>query len=60
MATQVKRLDLAIVVLRKLSDSNGIGASKRRTMSAAARRKISVAQRARWARWKAKQANKAA
>jgi hypothetical protein len=31
---------------------------KRRTMSAAARRRIAAAQRARWAKWKAAQRNK--
>ncbi len=60
MATQMKRLDQVIAVLRKLGGSNGLGAPKRRTMSAAARRKIAVAQRARWAKWKAKQGKKAA
>jgi hypothetical protein len=60
MAGQVKKLDKAIVVLRKLAGSNGLSAvrkatPKRRSMSAAARRKIAAAQRARWAKWKAAQ-----
>jgi hypothetical protein len=32
--------------------------SKRRTMSAAARKRIATAQRARWAKWRAAQRNK--
>lgn len=32
--------------------------SKRRTMSAAARKRIAAAQRARWAKWKAARRNK--
>jgi len=32
--------------------------AKRRTMSAAARKRIATAQRARWAKWKAAQRNK--
>jgi hypothetical protein len=57
MAGQIKKLDKAISVLRKLDGSGPSGApksvSKRRPMSAAARRKIAIAQRARWAKWKA-------
>jgi len=57
MAGQVKRLDKAISVLRKLDDSSPSGArksvGKKRTLSAAARRKIAAAQKARWAKWKA-------
>jgi len=53
---QVSRLDEAIAALGKLVGSNHTklaqmkGPRKRRTMSAAARRKIAAAQRARWAR----------
>ena len=57
MAGQVRRLDDAISVLRKLRGSSlsVMGKSvKKRTMSAAGRRKIAAAQRARWAKWKAK------
>ena len=57
MLGQVRRLDDAISVLRKLKGSNlsVMGKSvKKRTMSAAGRRKIAAAQRARWAKWKAK------
>jgi hypothetical protein len=57
MAGQIKKLDKAISVLRKLDGSGPSGARKsvgtRRPMSAAARRKIAAAQRARWAKWKA-------
>jgi len=57
MAGQIKKLDKAISVLRKLDGSSPSGApksgSKRRPMSATARRKIAAAQRARWAKWKA-------
>ena len=57
MAGQVRRLDDAISVLRKLKGSSlsVMGKSvKKRTMSAVGRRKIAAAQRARWAKWKAK------
>ncbi|MGC1649848.1 MAG: hypothetical protein WA741_28820 [Candidatus Sulfotelmatobacter sp.] len=57
LAGQVKKLDQAISVLHKLGGSSPSGARKsgrkRRPMSAAARRKIAAAQRARWAKWKA-------
>ncbi len=59
MAGQVRKLDKAISVLRKLDGGGSSGArksvGKRRPMSAAARRKIATAQRARWAKWKAAQ-----
>ena len=63
MAGQVRRLDDAISVLRKLKGSSlsVIGKSaKKRTMSAAGRRKIAAAQRERWAKWKTRQMKKAA
>jgi len=63
MAGQVRRLDDAISVLRKLKGSSlsVMGKSvKKRTMSAAGRRKIAAAQRARWAKWKAKHIKMAA
>ncbi len=51
---ELTRLDEAIAALEQLGGSAGRGAGKRgrkrRTMSAAARRKIAAAQRARWAR----------
>jgi hypothetical protein len=59
MAGQVRKLDKAISVLRKLDGSGPSGArksvGKRRPMSAASRRKIAAAQKARWAKWKAAQ-----
>lgn len=65
-AMQVRHIDEAIAVIGKLAGRNGLGLGvrktsiKKRTMSAAARRKIAAAQRARWAKWKAKQVKKAA
>jgi hypothetical protein len=56
------RLEQAIEVIGKLVGRNGTGVIARRpkrTLSAAARRKIAAAQRARWAKWK-KQAKRAA
>ncbi|HJT71941.1 MAG TPA: hypothetical protein VJ731_17200 [Terriglobales bacterium] len=56
---ELKRLDVAIRVLSGLTGGNrGLGrgkagVGKRRTMSAAARKRIAAAQRARWAKWKA-------
>jgi hypothetical protein len=54
---ELARLDAAITALRGTSHGLGkIRASKsRRTMSAAARRKIAKAQRERWAKWRTKQ-----
>ena len=64
MAGEVRTLDKAISVLRKLTKGTRLalvtGGRKRRTMSAAGRRKIAAAQKARWAMWKATQAKKAA
>ena len=45
------RIDSAIKALRGLDSTSG-GQPKRRTMSAAARRRIAAAQRARWAKVK--------
>ena len=63
MLGRVRQLDDAISVLRKLKGSSlsVMGKSvKKRTMSAAGRRKIAAAQRARWAKWKAKHIKMAA
>jgi len=53
------RLDAAIRALTALDGAAGAsrqgGSPRRRTLSAAARRKIAAAQRARWAKIKAKQ-----
>ena len=46
---QIERLDAALVALGSISAN---GASRRRAMSASARRKISLAQKARWAKQK--------
>jgi hypothetical protein len=55
--SELSRLDAAIDALRGLNASNGSGtivASPRRTLSAAGRRAISLAQKARWAKRAAK------
>lgn len=54
------RLDAAIATLRKLNGGGGvsnIGTARRgrRRLSAAARKRIADAQRARWAKWKQQQ-----
>jgi hypothetical protein len=56
---ELAKLDKAIAVLRELSVTNSTPSpnGKRHTMSAAARRKIAKAQKARWA--KVRQAQKA-
>jgi hypothetical protein len=55
---RVEQLDEALKVLGSLSGSPRKAgraqiSGKRRTMSAAARKRIAAAQRARWAKWKA-------
>ena len=52
VAKELVKLDKAIAVLRELSGTNSAPTrnGKRRTLSAAARRKIGKAQRARWAK----------
>lgn len=66
MQKRIAQLDQA---LRALTGVGGTGGSnrkhsraqpsgKRRTMSAAARKRIAAAQRARWAKWKAAQKTK--
>jgi hypothetical protein len=64
MAGQVRTLDKVISVLRKLGKGTRLalvaGGRKNRTMSAAGRRKIAAAQKARWAKWRATQRKKAA
>jgi len=50
LEVELKRVDAALSVLGKL---NGRSSQPKRTLSAAARRKIAAAQRARWARVKA-------
>ena len=63
MLGRVRQLNDAISVLRKLNGGSlsVVGESaKKRTMSAAGRRRIAAAQRARWAKWKAKHLRMAA
>jgi hypothetical protein len=56
------RLDQAIAAIGSLVGRNRLklvrpkAARRKRTLSIAARRKIAAAQRARWAKWKAKKA----
>ena len=50
---QMSKIDAALAVLGKLNGGGSYGKPKR-VMSAAARRKIAAAQRARWARVRAK------
>ena len=56
---EVEKLDAAIRVLSGLTGTKGglgrgrAGIGTRRTMSAAARKRIAAAQRARWGKWKA-------
>ena len=54
------RLDAAIATLRKLNGSSNVSSIStarrgRRRLSAAARKRIADAQRARWAKWKQQQ-----
>ena len=52
LASQLRRLNVALSALKvKGSEVTSITA-KKRTMSAAARRKIAAAQKARWAKWR--------
>lgn len=61
---QVEQLDAALKALGSLDGLRGRtghaqrAGTKRRPMSAAARRRIAAAQRARWAKWKAAKRNK--
>ncbi len=49
LASQLKRVDAALLVLDKSHDGNSY-TKPRRTLSASARRRISLAQKARWAK----------
>jgi hypothetical protein len=61
---QVEQLDQALTALGSVDGLRSRGRSsqkvgrKGRTMSAAARKRIAAAQRARWAKWKAAQKRK--
>jgi hypothetical protein len=67
MQLRIEQLDEALKALTGVGARRGIttgygrvqaSGRKRRTMSAAGRRRIAAAQRARWAKWKATQRNK--
>ena len=60
---EMERLDAALAALGSLGAVDGRSKGSpaprtRRPMSAAARRKIAAAQRARWAKWKKNKGNK--
>ena len=59
---QVDRLNAALAALDRVGNRSGhsqkVRVAKRRPMSAAARKRIAAAQRARWAKWKAAQRKK--
>jgi hypothetical protein len=61
LAGKLEKLDKAIAVLGKLDTARGVGGAVtgRRRLSAAARNRIARAQKLRWAKWKAKQQQKA-
>jgi hypothetical protein len=59
LAKELDRLDEAISVLSGLGKGGGRRGGKRR-LSVAARKRIADAQKARWAKWKAKQQKRAA
>ncbi len=60
---EVEQLNAALAALGGLGHANGRpsrsrASKKRRPMSAAARKRIAAAQRARWAKWKRARRNK--
>lgn len=64
---RLEQLDTALQALSGVGSLSGLNrgkvrnhamSGKRRTMSAAARKRIAAAQRARWAKWKAAQKKK--
>jgi hypothetical protein len=60
LGMELKRVRRALAVLRHLGTANGhgriAGLGPRRRLSAAARKRIAEAQRARWAKYRAKKA----
>jgi hypothetical protein len=53
---ELNRLDQAIAALGKLAGQrSGVGGKGTRRLSAAARKRIIAAQKARWAKWRAQQ-----
>lgn len=62
LAGRLEKLDKAIAVLGNLDSARGVvgrATTGRRRLSAAARNRIARAQKLRWAKWKAKQQQKA-
>jgi|SRR5436853_7602448 len=58
---QLKQLEEAIAAIGSLHGGRGRSATRtRRRLSAAARRRIAQAQKARWAKWRAKRNKRAA
>jgi hypothetical protein len=58
LQTELNRVSAALTAFGRAylgGAKPGRAGSKRRTMSAAGRKRIAAAQRARWAKWKAKQ-----
>jgi hypothetical protein len=55
---QIERIDAAVAALQKIGDKEpaAAGPKAKRVMSAAARRRISRAQKARWAKYKQQKA----
>jgi hypothetical protein len=60
LARELDQLDQAISVLSGLGKGGGGRRGGKRRLSAAARKRIADAQKARWAKWKAKQQKRAA
>ncbi len=59
LAGKLEKLDKAIAVLGNLDGRRAGRTAPRRRLSAAARNRIARAQKLRWAKWKAKQQQKA-
>ena len=60
LAKELDQLDEAISVLSGLGKGGGGRRGGKRRLSTAARKRIADAQKARWAKWKAKQQKRAA
>lgn len=52
LAGELQQVEAAIAALRRMRGSKTSGSKPRRTMSAAGRRRISLAQKSRWAKWR--------
>jgi hypothetical protein len=55
LVNELRHVDAALSVLGKLESGRSYTKPRRRRLSASARKRIAAAQRARWAKWKAKQ-----